>query len=240
MNKSSLTSLFALCLIPIFLSSCSTRLSQTEKTSIKAVSILKPAISPLSYTSPHGGSAIPKKILSETGNLVGLGTDGVLGFFVGDAAGSLVGASVSYIQNAMFRHQNKEHFAMLQNGIPTNLSTKLDQEIIKQIRANSFFSDKIKRESTHHFHTEITKIGLKRIGKKEGIILLSPIIVGNLTLIGDTGQLIDIKVIGTASSMAGRTIDEYRAQPSLLNDDYLLAIEEFGRDLKAQINRETR
>lgn len=232
--------LCTLCLFSVFFASCSTRLSEAERTSIKSVSILTPKISPKSYVDPNGGSSIPSAGLSEVGGYVGAASDGFSGLIIGESIGALAGLGISSIQNSLFKSNNKENFATLKDGIPKDLAGDIHREIVKQIQSNSFFSDKIKSKSNYQFHTKIHKVGLKRVSSKNGKVLLAPIIFGNVSLIGNCETPINITVTGTASSTAGRTVEEYLAQPSLLEQDYLLAAEEFGRDLRSEINKKTR
>ena len=214
----------------IFLTSCASKLDQTQKAALSSVSVAKTQVAAKSYNEPSGGSDTARSTA---------GAAGVAGGAIGGLVGGLIGEAIHATQHAAFEKSQGSTFDQIKANTPKNLDQLLTSEVQRQVKANDFFGPRVSSSSPYQFRSQVTSHGLRRVGKNaQGELLLSPVVTLDVTLIAPgEKKWIQARPHVTGTGWTKATAREFAAKPSLLKKAYSEAVADAGASLSKVLTK---
>jgi len=210
----------------IILNSCATKFSSSQRAALSSVKIEPTTFATDAYRDPSGAAP-------EAGTQTTLAAGGGL-------VGALIGETVLATQNKIFKKKEGAHFTKLKASTPKSVNDTLNQEITKSLKANLFFSNKVRSQSPNRVVSTINSYTLLRTGKKDKSLLMSPSITATIELIGSDGKSFGKswrKITGVSSSQ--HHVSQYASDPSLLKKGYAEAARDLATKFNDQLNTRT-
>jgi len=198
----------------IILNSCATKFSSSQRAALSSVKIEPTTFATDAYRDPSGAAP-------EAGTQTTLAAGGGL-------VGALIGETVLATQNKIFKKKEGAHFTKLKASTPKSVNDTLNQEITKSLKANLFFSNKVRSQSPNRVVSTINSYTLLRT------------ITATIELIGSDGKSFGKswrKITGVSSSQ--HHVSQYASDPSLLKKGYAEAARDLATKFNDQLNTRT-
>jgi len=209
------------------LSSCgSTKFTDEQKAAMRPISVAQASVPVTAYEKPAGNAENDGSLANATG---------VAGGAIGAALGHLITEGVSMAQKSSFKKNYGEAAEKAQGTIPSDLSSMLAKANNKALSGSPFFAGQVKSSASNSLKTDITSYGYRRVGKKDGRILMTPYVNGTVSIVSN-GQVIvkPISVSGAAyqANQGGYEITQYVANKSVARSDFEKACLNFSQNVK--------
>jgi hypothetical protein len=144
---------------------------------------------------------------------------GMAGGFIGSLIGAAIDAGVKSNRKSNFNEKYSEEVKEINNIQVININESIKKRILKVLKENTFFSERLNNDSKNYFDTNIIAYGLVRFFEKDEKIYIGAALDATVSLINEEGEKVVEEFFPTKSSNS-YTIEELLKNEKLIEDLY--------------------